>query len=89
MDGRSCTMIMTSVLGHVKELDFSPEYGNWSLTPPNSLFEAEVLSKVAEVNTQGITFTHSVTFFLGQKRNSSKFTDTRSVGANVNHLDRL
>lgn len=42
-------MIMTSVLGHVKELDFSPEYGNWSFTPPDSLFDAEVLSKVAEV----------------------------------------
>ena len=42
-------MIMTSVLGHVKELDFSPEYGNWSLTPPDSLFDAEVFSKVADV----------------------------------------
>ena len=43
-------MIMTSVLGHVKELDFSPEYGNWSLTPPDSLFDAQVLSKVADVS---------------------------------------
>ena len=42
-------MIMTSVLGHVKELDFSSEYANWSLTPPDSLFEAELLTKVAEV----------------------------------------
>lgn len=42
-------MIMTSVLGHVKELDFGPEYGNWNMTPPDSLFEAEVHSKVAEV----------------------------------------
>jgi hypothetical protein len=44
-------MIMTSVLGHVKELDFGPEYGNWNMTPPDSLFEAEVLSKIAEVTT--------------------------------------
>lgn len=43
-------MIMTSVLGHVKELDFSSEYGNWNLTPPDSLFDAEILSKVADVN---------------------------------------
>ena len=56
MDGRSCTMVMTSVLGHVKELDFGPEYGNWSLTPPDSLFEAEVKSKVADVRMIYVKF---------------------------------
>lgn len=44
-------MIMTSVLGHVKELDFGPEYGNWALSPPDSLFDAEVHSKVADVSS--------------------------------------
>ena len=45
-------MVMTSVLGHVKELDFSGEYGNWAMTPPDSLFDAEVHSRVAEVFPQ-------------------------------------
>lgn len=30
-------MVMTSVLGHVQELDFPPEFSNWQLTPPASL----------------------------------------------------
>jgi len=57
-------MIMTSVLGHVQELDFSSEYGNWSITPPDSLFEAEVFSKVAEVNKRRLVSQFLTTYFL-------------------------
>lgn len=49
LQGRTVSMVMTSVLGHVKELDFPSEYSNWALTPPESLFDAVVTSNVTNV----------------------------------------
>lgn len=43
-------MVMTSVLGHVQSLDFPPEYANWQLTPPETLFDAPVVKQVPQPN---------------------------------------
>lgn len=43
-------MVMTSVLGHVQELDFPPEYANWQMTPPECLFDAPVIKQVPQAN---------------------------------------
>lgn len=77
-------MVMTSVLGHVKELDFHPEYGNWSITPPDSLFEAEIQTKVADVRE----FQFVVGFnFVGQKEYCSKFTNSSETISDACNLD--
>lgn len=39
-------MIMTSVLGHVKELDFESGYGDWQRVPVEELFRAGIVSEV-------------------------------------------
>lgn len=40
-------MVMTSVLGHVKELDFASGYSDWQRVPVEDLFRANI---VAEIN---------------------------------------
>lgn len=38
---------MTSVLGHIMELDFGPECGDWSRTPFEFLFEAPIVPQIS------------------------------------------
>jgi DNA topoisomerase-3 len=40
--GRPCHMIMTSVSGHLLDLDFHSDYRKWSSVPPSSLFTCEL-----------------------------------------------
>ena len=37
----NCSVIMTSVLGHLTGLDFDPKYKSWKSCPPSRLFDAE------------------------------------------------
>lgn len=43
------SVTMTSVRGHLTELHFTPEYKKWEHPPPDSLFNAPVVTLVAEV----------------------------------------
>lgn len=36
-------MIMTSVLGHLSNIDFSSQYSNWHKVDPEALFQAEII----------------------------------------------
>lgn len=38
---------MTSVLGHLNELEFAQEYRKWTSCPPRALFDAPVIDAVA------------------------------------------
>lgn len=40
---------MTCVSGHLANLEFTAEHKNWSYPPPESLFNAPVISSVYEV----------------------------------------
>lgn len=40
-------MVMTSVLGHVKELDFGPGYEDWQRVPAESLFQAPIVAEIS------------------------------------------
>lgn len=40
-------MVMTSVMGHIKELDFGPEYGDWGRTPFEQLLAAPIVSQIS------------------------------------------
>lgn len=46
--GQASTMVVTSVLGHLKELDFPPEYGDWQTVPVHELFQAPVVSVIPQ-----------------------------------------
>ena len=46
MNGDIVDMVMTSVLGHVLEIDFPIGYDNWQLTPPETLFSAPIVSEI-------------------------------------------
>ena len=37
----NCSVIMTSVLGHLTGLEFEKKYRNWRASPPSQLFDAE------------------------------------------------
>ncbi|PJF18639.1 DNA topoisomerase, partial [Paramicrosporidium saccamoebae] len=43
----NATMVMTSVLGHIKGLDFGPEYSDWQRVPVEELFRVPVISEVS------------------------------------------
>jgi DNA topoisomerase III len=45
---------MTSVLGHLTEVEFGPEFKNWQHPPPYSLFDGRVHVKVHNVSLLGI-----------------------------------
>lgn len=40
---------MTCVTGHLTGLEFTPEFKNWSYPPPESLFQAPVITTVPDV----------------------------------------
>lgn len=40
---------MTAVLGHLTSTLFGPEYKNWNHPPPLALFNAPIVTSVAEV----------------------------------------
>lgn len=41
---------MTSVLGHLTEVEFGPEFKDWKYPPPFRLFDGRVHVKVHEVS---------------------------------------
>ncbi len=45
----NCEAIMTSVLGHLTQLEFGPEHKDWKFPPPVQLFNAPVLITVPDV----------------------------------------
>lgn len=47
-EGSACTMLITSVAGHLMETDFDERYRKWGSCDPVELFEAPVLSRVPE-----------------------------------------
>jgi hypothetical protein len=47
----SCSVTMTCVTGHLTHVDFTSEYKNWSYPPPESLFQAPVVTNVHDVWT--------------------------------------
>lgn len=47
--GQPCAMLMTSVLGHLMELDFVDPYRKWNSCDPTALFEAPVRKHVPKV----------------------------------------
>jgi DNA topoisomerase III len=46
----NCSVIMTSVSGHLTSLDFADRYRKWETTPPGQLFEAETIVKIDPVS---------------------------------------
>lgn len=49
----NCQMAMTSVAGHLMELEFPPQFRSWDRCNPKTLFEAPVLKSVKQ-NMSGI-----------------------------------
>eukprot|EP00899_Mesostigma_viride_P001798 jgi/Mesvir1/11619/Mv00025-RA.1 len=45
--GVPCEMVVTSVTGHLMEIDFIERYRKWSSCPPVALYDAPILKKVA------------------------------------------
>lgn len=50
----SCSVTMTCVTGHLTNLDFTPEFKNWSYPPPESLFSAPVVTNVYDVRMKNM-----------------------------------
>jgi len=48
--GRDCAFTMTSVLGHLSEIDFPERYAKWHSVAPEALFEAPLVSKTEGAN---------------------------------------
>ncbi|EER44161.1 DNA topoisomerase III [Histoplasma capsulatum H143] len=45
-----CSVIMTSVIGHLTSLEFDSRYRGWNSCPPGRLFDAPVVDSVAKDN---------------------------------------
>ncbi|KAI8618717.1 DNA topoisomerase [Chytriomyces sp. MP71] len=44
--GQPCSVVMTSVSGHLTNIDFPAEMGNWSAVDPDACFQAQVVTSV-------------------------------------------
>ena len=49
ISGRPCNMLMTSVSGHLMEMDFTEEHRKWNSCEPLSLFDAPVRKIIPQV----------------------------------------
>ncbi|KAJ1549778.1 DNA topoisomerase, partial [Cladochytrium tenue] len=47
-DGAECDVVVTSLLGHLFEIDFPPEYRRWNAMPPDACFAAPIVKDVRE-----------------------------------------
>lgn len=45
-----CSVTMTCVAGHLTNVDFTSEYKNWSYPPPESLFNAPIVTSIHDVS---------------------------------------
>lgn len=54
--GERLEVVMTSVLGHVMEMDFGPAYANWSTTVTEDLFNVPIVNAVNPVSSNYIPF---------------------------------
>mmetsp|Transcript_8842 Transcript_8842/g.25485 ORF Transcript_8842/g.25485 Transcript_8842/m.25485 type:complete len:568 (+) Transcript_8842:189-1892(+) len=50
LDNRSCRMVVTSVRGHVMEIDFPEQYRDWQSVDPSTLYDAAIEKRVAKDN---------------------------------------
>ncbi|OUM63942.1 hypothetical protein PIROE2DRAFT_43050 [Piromyces sp. E2] len=48
LNGEYCDMVVTAVIGHLMNYDFSSEYKNWRNCDPSKLFEAPIVKSVYE-----------------------------------------
>nr|PIM04076.1 DNA topoisomerase family protein [Toxoplasma gondii COUG] len=48
LQNRSCTMLFTSVRGHLMSLDFASAYQNWNTIPPEDLYGAPVERNISQ-----------------------------------------
>ncbi|CBZ54216.1 putative DNA topoisomerase III alpha [Neospora caninum Liverpool] len=48
LQNRSCTMLFTSVRGHLMSLEFASAYQNWNTTPPEDLYSAPVEKSISQ-----------------------------------------
>jgi len=46
LNGENCDMVVTAVIGHLMNYDFSQEYQNWRSCQPMKLFEAPIVRNV-------------------------------------------
>ncbi len=49
MNGQTCEMVVTSVTGHIMDVDFPAQYKAWSSCDPVALFDAPVVKSVKKV----------------------------------------
>ncbi|XP_067622103.1 DNA topoisomerase 3-alpha isoform X3 [Eurosta solidaginis] len=52
VDGKNCKMVMTSVSGHLLQLEFITSYRRWNEVDPQALFSAPVRKACPENNTK-------------------------------------
>jgi len=45
-----CSVTMTCVAGHLTNVEFTSEYKNWSYPPPESLFNAPIVTSIHDVS---------------------------------------
>lgn len=48
MGGMRCTMVFTSVAGHLMEIDFDPAFKSWDTTNPRDLFTCAISKRVPD-----------------------------------------
>lgn len=54
INGQPCRMLVTSVTGHLMELDFEDRFRKWLSCDPADLYSAPVRKSVPEVTTHSV-----------------------------------
>lgn len=51
-----CEVTMTAVVGHLTSVNFEPGYKNWKHPPPVTLFNARIVTSIADVGCAALAW---------------------------------
>ena len=86
----TCSVTMTSVLGHLTGLEFTQRYRKWHSCAPVQLFDADVVTEVAHVSIVNKAFSKKcANVTAGQESNRGEYQKTGTLCQSLVHMDRL
>jgi hypothetical protein len=85
-----CSVTMTSVLGHLTNVDFPRQYAGWASCPPAELFEAPINITVDQVTGPALdSAPQTANHNPGQNSDCRKYKETSTKFQSLIYLDRL
>ena len=84
-----CSVTMTCVTGHLTNVEFTSEYKNWSFPPPETLFNAPIVTNVHDVSLLSRLESCKLLIITGQEEYCQEHRGSSQVCSDARDMDRL